>query len=164
MTATATAPSPKADRAPRQIKLGPMRQSTARSLRKLSTDTETSHPAMTVHRHMAEAATQVEAGNEEGALRHLRAAVYSLQPLSLRRHGLHDDDSHIAARRTLEEVIRHHHLVKDIQDADARNKAAISQRTLTATTRQRRRCRSRRRELRKQRPYDDAPRRPAVRR
>jgi hypothetical protein len=119
-------PPAAADRRPQQIVLGPVRDSTAKSLLRLAAEMAKVHPEMTTHRHLLDAADQVRIGNEEGALRHLRAAAYGLQPQSLRRHGVHDDGGHVAARQALEGVVRHHLLVRDIQDADARNREAIA--------------------------------------
>jgi hypothetical protein len=108
-----------------QVAVTPVRKATSKSLLRLADEMARAHPGMTVHRHLEDAAGQVRIGNDEGALRHLRAAATGLQPQSLHRHGIHEDDGHKAARQALEGVTRHQLLVKDIQDADARNEAAI---------------------------------------
>lgn len=124
MTVTATEP-PKAFRSRRHVPLTPMREKAAQSIRRLAKQVEGTHPDMTVHTHLRDAARVLESGNEEGAQRHLRAAAFSLSPLSLMRHGIHDDEGHIAARGVMHGVHRHLLLVKDIVDANAKNQAAI---------------------------------------
>lgn len=123
-------PPAAAIRPDRQIVLGPVRESTSKSLLKLAGRMAKANPEMPVHQHLQDAADQVRIGNEEGALRHLRAAAYGLQPRALRQHGIHDDRGHVAARQALEGVIRHHHLVRDIQDAEARNQANIARQAM----------------------------------
>ena len=105
--------------------LTPMRRDAAKSMRKLAGSLEQSHPEMTVHQHVRDAAKTLEAGNEEAAQRHLRAAMYSLSPQSIYRHGITTDDGHIQARQALHGVHRHLLLVKDITDVAAKNQAAI---------------------------------------
>lgn len=106
--------------------LTPMRQETAKRIRKLAGQVQQSHPDMSVHDHLRDAARVLESGNEEGAQRHLRAAAFALSPQSLMRNGLHTDEHHIAARDAVHGVHRHLLLVKDIQDAAARNQQAIA--------------------------------------
>jgi hypothetical protein len=123
---TAKSPPPAATPRRRGITpLTPMRKATAKSMRKLAAQVQQSHPDMITHEHLRDAAKQVEKGNEEGAQGHLRAAMFGLSPQSLMRHGIHADDGHIAARQALQGVLRHHHLVKDITAAAARNQEAI---------------------------------------
>lgn len=105
--------------------LTPMRRETAKRIRKLADQVQSSHPDMTVHDHLRDAARVLESGNEEGAQRHLRAAAFALSPQSLMRNGLHTDEHHTAARAVMHGVHRGLLLVKDIADADARNQAAI---------------------------------------
>ena len=120
------APRPKAR--PRLTPLTPMRQDAAKSMTKLADDMKQSHPEMSAHQHLRDAARTLRSGNEEAAQRHLRAAMFSLSPQSLMRHGLHTDDAHIEARQSMHGVHRHLLLVKDIQDAGAKNRAAIERR------------------------------------
>ena len=105
--------------------LTPMRQAAAKSMRKLAASVQESHPDMTVHEHLRDAARTLESGNEEGAQRHLRAAMFALTPQSLMRNGLHTDDSHQAARQVMHGVHRRLLLVKDITDVAARNQANL---------------------------------------
>ena len=110
----------------RQIALTPMRSETAKSLRKLAAHVQGSHPDMSVHQHLRDAARVLESGNEEGAQRHLRAAMFALTPQSLLRNGVHDDAGHLAAREVMHGAHRHLLLVKDIVDAGEKNRAAIA--------------------------------------
>ena len=105
--------------------LTPMRHETAKSLRKLAAHVQGTHPGAIVHQHLRDAAKVLESGNEEGAQRHLRAAVHALTPQSMMRQGLHTDGAHIAARQAMDGVHRHLLLVKDIVDVAAKNQAAI---------------------------------------
>jgi hypothetical protein len=118
-------PSTAAPPRPKPVALVPMRRDAAKLMRGLAASVQKSHPGMNVHDHLRDAAKTLEAGNEEGAQRHLRAAFFSLTPQSLHRHGLFTDDAHTGARQAMHAVHRHIMLVKDIADADARNQAAI---------------------------------------
>jgi len=102
-----------------------MRQQTAKSLRKLADHVQESHPDMITHQHLRDAARVLESGNEEGAQRHLRAAIGSMTPQTLYRHGVHDYTGHIQAKQAMAGVHRHLLLVKDIVDVAAKNQAAI---------------------------------------
>jgi len=110
---------------PRLVPLTPMRQATAKSMTKLAYDMKASHPEMSAHQHLRDAARTLRTGNEEQAQRHLRAAMFSLSPQSLMRHGLHTDDAHIEARQAMHGVHRHLLLVKDIADVGEKNRAAL---------------------------------------
>ena len=113
-----------------RIDTGPVRKATAAGLLGLAGELQRTHGKTGVHQHLQDAADQVRVGNDEGALRHIRAAAFGLQPQSLRRHGMHDDRSHLAARRHLEGVLRHHLLVGDLRDAEARNQAVIARQAM----------------------------------
>jgi hypothetical protein len=73
---------------------------------------------MVVHQHLRDAASAVRAKNDAGARRHLHAAIASLAPQQLTRHGVTDDDSHAAAKGLMDEANRHAVLVSDLQDQD----------------------------------------------
>ena len=102
-----------------------MRQQAAKSLRRLADHVQGTHPDMITHQHLRDAARVLESGNEEGAQRHLRAAIGSMTPQTLLRHGILDDTGHIQAKQAMSGVHRHLLLVKDIQDVAAKNQAAI---------------------------------------
>jgi len=120
---TETSPRPKGR--PRLAPLTPMREATAKSMTKLAEDMKASHPEMSAHQHVRDAARMLRSGNEEAAQRHLRGAMFSLSPQSVHRHGIHTDDGMIAARQAMHSVHRHLLLVKDIEDVGAKNRAAI---------------------------------------
>jgi hypothetical protein len=113
-------------RRPKVTPLSPMRRDTAKSMRKLAAHVQGTHPDMTVHEHLRDAARTLEKGNEEGAQRHLRAAMFALTPQSLMRNGLHTDEHHQAAREAMHGVHRHMLLTKDIADVAARNQQALA--------------------------------------
>jgi len=121
---TETPPHPKAR--PRLTPLTPMRQDAAKSMTKLADDMRASHPEMSAHQHVRDAARMLRAGHEEAAQRHLRGAMFSLSPQSVMRHGIHTDDGFIAARQAMHSVHRHLLLVKDIEDVGAKNRQAIA--------------------------------------
>jgi hypothetical protein len=74
---------------------------------------------MQVHGHLQDAAAQLERGNHEGAQRHLRAAMQSLAPRNLYRHGQVTDDEHRHAREHIALLERHLLDVKDAADVNA---------------------------------------------
>jgi hypothetical protein len=74
-------------------------------------------PQLPVHMHVHDAASALDRGQHDGAVRHLNAACASLAPLQIRRAGLVHDDDHTDAKRFMDEAHRHLLLVKDYQDA-----------------------------------------------
>lgn len=76
-------------------------------------------PKMEIGGHLEDAAGQVEQGNTEGAERHLRAAMQSLTPRNLYRHGHMTDDDHQTARGRLALLDRHLLGVRDLADMNA---------------------------------------------
>jgi hypothetical protein len=76
-------------------------------------------PGMQVGGHLEDAAALVEAGNTEGAKRHLRVAAGWLTPRNLYRHGLMTDKEHQATRSHLDLISRHLAGVADIEDMNA---------------------------------------------
>lgn len=127
---TVTAAEPQATATPSRRRgvtpLTPMRQAAAKSMTKLADGMKDSHPDLSVHQHVRDAARMLRAGQEEAAQRHLRAAMFALTPQSLMRNGIHTDDPHVAARDAMHRVHRHLLLVKDIADVAAKNRAAIN--------------------------------------
>jgi hypothetical protein len=119
------APPPQPSSRRRQVPLTPMRRETAQRMRKLAAQVQESHPDLTVHDHLRDAARTLESGNEEASQRHLRAAMFSLSPQSLMKNGMHTDDLHLGAREVLHGVHRHLLLVKDIVDVKERNAAQV---------------------------------------
>jgi hypothetical protein len=123
--ATATPPPAAPSRRRNFTPLTPMRRETAQRMRKLAAQVQESHPDLIVHQHLRDAARTLESGNEEGAERHLRAAIGKLTPQQLMKNGMHTDDLHIGAKQAMDGVHRHLLLVKDIADVAAKNQAAI---------------------------------------
>jgi hypothetical protein len=99
----------------------PMKAHATSSMRRLAGRAEQRHPGMHVHVHVRDAARALEAGNAAGAIRHLNAAMYSLTPQSLRRHGLTTDQEYTDAKAHMDQIHRHVLLIRDIQDTEARN-------------------------------------------
>lgn len=89
----------------------------ASSMRKLARRLERQHPALGAHQHVDDAANALETGLHDGAVRHLNAAVATMTPQSLNRHGLTTDDVHHAAKRSMDDIHRHVLRVKDLRDA-----------------------------------------------
>ncbi len=90
---------------------------TAKRIRHTAAGLARSHPELPASGHLTDAAAQLETGNARGALRHLDAARHTLTPVSLMRHGLTDDVSHVGARAPLGAIDRHALAVRDLQDA-----------------------------------------------
>lgn len=103
-----------------------MKQRAAKSMRQLADKMKDDHPGMQTHVHVRDAARQVDMGNMEGARRHLTAAVHEMTPQTLMRHGHLTDEHHSAAKQNMGLVNRHILMVRDIEDAQARNMANIS--------------------------------------
>ena len=97
------------------------RSEIAGRLRNQAKDAERDHPGMQVHGHLRDAARQLERGNTQGAERHLRAAVQSLTPLNLVRHGHMDDQEHQAGKEHMAQLTRHLLQIKDVADTDQAN-------------------------------------------
>jgi hypothetical protein len=85
----------------------------AGSLRQLADKARHAFPETAAHQHIADAARALNDGNNEGAARHLNAAIAMFTPQNISRHGLGDDTAHIAAKRLMGEAHRHLLLVKD---------------------------------------------------
>jgi hypothetical protein len=101
---------------PRVTQMAEMRVATSKSMRKLADDLEQRHPEMHTHQHVRDAARALDAGLATAAGRHLEAAMHTLTPLSLMRHGIRDDDGHAMAKQDMNRVYRHSLLVKDYTD------------------------------------------------
>ena len=119
------AATPAAPARRRQVPLAPMRRETARSMRALAAQVSRATRTSPSTSTCATRRGLWKTGSEEGAQRHLRAAMHALTPLSLHRQGIHDDDGHLSAATALHGVNRHLLLTRDIADAAAANQAAI---------------------------------------
>jgi hypothetical protein len=100
-----------------------MKQAVATSIRGVAHRTDQVLPELGVGDHLRDAANSMHRGKTESAGRHLAAAMHTLAPLSLYRHGITDDDGHAHAKRHMDMINRHCLLIKDIEDAEASNQA-----------------------------------------
>lgn len=112
----------------RKISTGGMKARTSGGLRKMAKDMASAYPEMAVHQHLTDAARELDAGRTHSAQRHVNAAIFGLQPLQLRRHGVHDDAGHMRGKAFMQQAHRHLLLVKDIEDIHGSNSAIGQQR------------------------------------
>lgn len=70
----------------------------AGSMRRLAVKLDREHPALGAHQHVRDAASALEMGLYNGAVRHLNAAIGTMTPQSLNRHGLTTDDEQHSAK------------------------------------------------------------------
>jgi len=110
----------------------PMKQRTSAGIRKLAAQVAQTFPDMSVHDHLADAARELDSGRTEGARRHLNAAIEGFAPLQITRHGVHDDQGHMAAKLYMQQAYRHLLNVKDIDDVRARNEGFMEQKRAMA--------------------------------
>lgn len=104
---------------------GAMKQQIAGSLSNLAGQAKDAHSQTIVHQHITDAAGQVRRGNLDGAKRHLNAAIHTLTPLQMSRHGVADDASMTAAKQTMQKVHRHVLKIQDVQDTAAANEQKL---------------------------------------
>jgi hypothetical protein len=98
-----------------------MRRTLAGRLRSMADEAASDHPTMQIHGHMRDAARQLDSGNLAGAQRHLRAAIQSLTPTQLYRHGQLTDDDQAVAKAHMADLTRHLLGIKDIEDSQERS-------------------------------------------
>jgi hypothetical protein len=98
-----------------------MKQRTASGMRALAGKIDEELPGMVAPQHLRDAARALESGNYPGAKRHLQAAMHTMAPMSLTRHGVLDDDGHSKAKVNMDLINRHHLLVADLEDGEAHN-------------------------------------------
>jgi len=108
----------------RMIATGGMKQAIAGSLRKTAGKTEEVLPELGTADHLRDAAKAVAGGHHDSAGRHMAAAMHTLSPLSLARHGVRDDAAHANAKRTVDTINRHALLLKDVEEAEQANEQA----------------------------------------
>lgn len=108
----------------RQAGTADLRKRVLTGLRSLAGQVDEDMPAMHTGNHMRDAARAVEHGNLQGAKRHLEAAMATLTPQSLYRHGVTDDAGHNAAKMHMSGINRHHLLIHDLDDAHQHNAEA----------------------------------------
>jgi len=91
------------------------------SMRDLAQRMQRRFPQHPAHEHVRDAASALDRGQHQGAIRHLNAAISSLSPLQIRRMGISDDEGHQDAKTYMDQAHRHLLLVKDHQDAMVRS-------------------------------------------
>lgn len=104
-----------------EVPLSQMKQRTASGMRALAGKIDDELPGMAAPQHLRDAARALESGNHDGAKRHLQAAMHTMAPMSLMRHGVLDDDGHAKAKVNMDLINRHHLLVADLQDGEQHN-------------------------------------------
>lgn len=97
----------------------------AKGIKDLAKGIKADHPTMSVHLHLHDAAAQLALRNKDGALRHLSAAMSALQPQSLYRHGLLDDDDHMKAKANMDAIGRHALRLHDVSDLEMQHEANL---------------------------------------
>jgi hypothetical protein len=112
----------------RAVLTGPMKSDTARRMRRTAQVLADSHPEMVTAGHVRDAARVLEHGSLEGAKRHLDAAMETLTPRNLYRHGVTDDGGHAHAKTLMHQIHRHRLAVMDIEDAHGRNRQVMANR------------------------------------
>jgi hypothetical protein len=103
------------------------RVAAAKSMRKLADSLADRHPEMGTHKHLRDAAKALDDGLNHAAGRHLDAAMHTLTPQTLLRHGIHDDQGHVLAKQDMTEVWRHALLVKDLTDMHEETQDRLAQ-------------------------------------
>jgi hypothetical protein len=103
------------------VPLSQSKQRTASGMRALAGKIDDELPGMAAPQHLRDAARALESGNHAGSKRHLMAAMHTMTPLSLMRHGILDDDGHAKAKVNMDLINRHHMLVSDLEDGEAHN-------------------------------------------
>lgn len=114
----------------RKIVTAPMKARASGGLRKLAADMNDAYPEMDVHQHLQDAARELDAGRTHSSQRHIHAAIFGLQPLQLRRHGVADDAGHMRGKAFMQQAHRHLLLVKDIEDVHGSNRAISQERAM----------------------------------
>lgn len=109
--------------APKYTPTAGMRKATSTSMRKLAAKLREDHQGIGTHAHVTDAARALDRGDHEAAVRHLNAAVATMTPQSVHRHGFTNDEDHMKAKASMDAIHRHVLLVKDIQGMHERNQA-----------------------------------------
>jgi len=105
------------------VPLSQLKARTASGMRALAGKIDDEMPGMAAPHHLRDAARALESGNHAGAKRHLQAAMHTMTPMSLMRHGVLDDDGHSKAKANMDLINRHHLLVGDIEDGERHNES-----------------------------------------
>ena len=108
-----------------------LKQRTIMGMRALAGRLDEQLPGMAAPQHLRDAARALSSGNHAGAKRHLMAAMHTMTPTSLMRHGVLDDDGHSKGKVAMDLINRHHLLVSDLEDAEAHNANRVTPATFT---------------------------------
>lgn len=108
-----------------------LKQRTIMGMRALAGRLDEQLPGMAAPQHLRDAARALSSGNHAGAKRHLMAAMHTMTPTSLMRHGVLDDDGHSKGKVAMDLINRHHLLVSDLEDAEAHNANRATPATFT---------------------------------
>lgn len=124
--APAAFPRPRMPAAPQLVATARLKKTTSSGMRNLASQVQQDHPDIGTHDHLTDAAAALDRGNPQGAKRHLQAAMHTLAPGSLYRHGITDDQSHAIARQNVNKINRHLLRVSDVQDAQETNEQRLA--------------------------------------
>ncbi len=116
----------------RIVQTTPMKVRTSAGIRRLAAQVVQTFPDMSVHDHLTDAARELDSGRTEGARRHLNAAIEGFAPLQIIRHGVHDDQGHMAAKLYMQQAYRHLLNVRDIEDVRQANDGLAAERRAAA--------------------------------
>jgi hypothetical protein len=117
----------------RMIATGGMKQAISGSLRKTAAKTSEVLPELGTADHLRDAAKAAAGGHHDSAGRHMAAAMHTLSPLSLARHGVRDDAGHAHAKRMVDTINRHALLLKDVEEAEQANEQARAEKQAALT-------------------------------
>lgn len=94
-------------------------------LRELAQRVRDAHPGMATGQHITDAISALGSGSIKSAQRHLAAAMHTLTPMSLHRHGLVEDEQYTSAKRFMDEINRGLLLLRDLEDEQPREPARV---------------------------------------
>ena len=94
-------------------------------LRELAQRVRDAHPGMATGQHITDAISALGSGSIKAAQRHLAAAMHTLTPMSLHRHGLVEDEQYTSAKRFMDEINRGLLLLRDLEDEQPREPARV---------------------------------------
>lgn len=106
----------------------PAKQRATAHIRRLAQDVKRTFPDMDVHEHLTDAARELDAGRTDNAKRHIDAAMHGFTPLSLIRHGIHDDTGHMAAKAFMQRAHRGRLLAADVEHMQGANEGLAEHR------------------------------------
>jgi hypothetical protein len=120
----------------RPAPVAPAKQRASNHVRRLAKEVQRTFPDMLAHQHLTDAAREIDAGRTDNAKRHLHAAIASFAPLQLIRHGVHDDNGHMAAKSFMQQAHRGLLLTMDTEHMVSANAGLAEHRKDTAVAAQ----------------------------